>query len=88
MMHALLVYYIVCDVHVSLLTMNADIDECLEGVHNCFSSDNCVNSNGSFSCTCPAGYTLDMDGYSCTGHHLNPVHCVLTCMLAYPTTVA
>lgn len=33
------------------------IDECAAGSHNCDSNANCSDSEGSFSCSCSAGYT-------------------------------
>ena len=33
-----------------------DIDECLIGEHNCKASSTCVNSVGSFTCTCNDGF--------------------------------
>ena len=35
----------------------ADIDECSKGNSGC--SHGCVNTNGSYHCTCPSGYGLD-----------------------------
>uniref|UniRef100_A0A147BER9 Fibrillin n=2 Tax=Ixodes ricinus TaxID=34613 RepID=A0A147BER9_IXORI len=40
-----------------------DVDECLEGKHNC--SHKCVNSLGSYACSCPAGLHLSDDGVTC-----------------------
>ncbi|KAM7291186.1 sushi, von Willebrand factor type A, EGF and pentraxin domain-containing protein 1 [Ixodes scapularis] len=40
-----------------------DMDECLEGKHNC--SHKCVNSLGSYACSCPAGLHLSDDGMTC-----------------------
>ena len=36
-----------------------DIDECLEGKHNCGQNVKCINTNGSFICKCLIGYQLD-----------------------------
>ena len=33
-----------------------DINECTEGTHDC--SQTCVNTEGSFECTCLTGYML------------------------------
>ena len=33
-----------------------DIDECQNVVHSCGNNSDCVNIEGSYSCTCPAGY--------------------------------
>ena len=40
-----------------------DLDEC--NVNNGGCDDNCMNTPGSFSCACSAGYMLLMDGRSC-----------------------
>lgn len=42
-----------------------DIDEC--AVENGGCKHNCINTGGSFECTCNTGYKLDTDGKSCTG---------------------
>lgn len=39
-----------------------DIDECTRGVHTCESDQECVNTAGSFGCTCGAGYRRDSQG--------------------------
>ncbi|XP_070391078.1 signal peptide, CUB and EGF-like domain-containing protein 2 isoform X6 [Dermacentor albipictus] len=40
-----------------------DIDECQTQQNTC--KGQCVNTDGSFRCVCPAGYKLDTDGKSC-----------------------
>uniref|UniRef100_A0A0G4I514 EGF-like domain-containing protein n=1 Tax=Chromera velia CCMP2878 TaxID=1169474 RepID=A0A0G4I514_9ALVE len=40
-----------------------ELDECAAGVHNCDPQATCVNTNGSFTCTCSSG--LDGDGVAC-----------------------
>ncbi|XP_012942941.1 hemicentin-1 [Aplysia californica] len=42
----------------------ADRDECAEGRAVC--QHNCTNTMGSYKCSCPPGYRLNMDGYSCS----------------------
>ena len=42
----------------------SDEDECVR-LKPC--SDFCHNSPGSFACSCPFGYTLDIDGRNCLG---------------------
>ena len=39
------------------------IDECTTGAHNCFDASRCTDLAGSFSCTCPPGFTGD--GVNC-----------------------
>ena len=49
--------------------LSADIDECLEGTHNCnLTLANCTNTPGSFRCECIAGYSGD--GVTCIGIYL------------------
>ena len=43
----------------------SDTDECAMGIHTCSSSATCVNTPGSFTCTCNSGYTGS--GTSCGG---------------------
>ena len=40
-----------------------DIDECADGSHRCNSSASCINTDGSFNCTCDNGY--GGDGFNC-----------------------
>ena len=42
---------------------NTDVDECSLGLHTCVNAD-CVNTDGSFSCSCDPGFTSD--GMSCS----------------------
>ena len=41
-----------------------DIDECSEGVSGC--SQICVNTIGSYTCSCQNGYKLSNDNHTCT----------------------
>ena len=47
-----------------------EINECTTGSHNCYSTDHCLNTLGSFTCTCPSGYVLSGNGYSCFGIYI------------------
>ena len=42
-----------------------DIDECALNTDNC--EHNCVNTVGSYTCSCKSGYTETSDGIHCTG---------------------
>lgn len=41
----------------------ADIDECALGVHKC--SHTCINTDGSYMCSCPPDYVLDNNTMQC-----------------------
>lgn len=59
-----------------------DVDECQTGAHNCFSAEFYNNTVGGYTCSCPPGYTLDDDGYSCTDINecdIVPKKCQGTC---------
>ena len=42
-----------------------DINECTEGTDGC--SQQCINTIGSYRCSCSSGYRLASDGQACTG---------------------
>ncbi len=44
-----------------------DIDECVKNTDGC--SQTCTNNNGSFTCSCGAGYTLATDDVDCDGKY-------------------
>ena len=46
----------------------SDIDECLNGTHNCDINAYCTNADGSFNCTCNPGYMGN--GTHCQGESL------------------
>ena len=41
-----------------------DVNEC-EGVNDC--QQRCINTVGSYNCSCQAGFMLNNDGRTCTG---------------------
>ena len=41
-----------------------DINECVEGTHNC--EQICSNTEGSFTCSCRESYSLNEDGNTCS----------------------
>ena len=56
-----------------------DTDECIVG--SC--SQNCANTNGSFTCSCRNGFSLDSDGRSCNGKRLSYInHICMSIMLS------
>lgn len=48
-----------------LFLFNADINECVDNIHNCHNDAICNNTNGSFYCTCHDGYSGN--GVNCSG---------------------
>ena len=42
-----------------------DVNECTSATHKCHANADCVNTHGSYNCTCKAGYTGD--GRNCSG---------------------
>ena len=48
------------------LSFLSDVDECADNTHNCSKEGGlCINTKGSFNCTCQPGFTRD--GHNCTG---------------------
>ena len=50
---------------ISCLLLLADEEECENGTHNCALHAHCINTFGSFYCTCAHGYSGD--GVQCSG---------------------
>lgn len=46
-------------------TFYIDIDECSEGSHDC--EQMCINTHGSYTCSCDEGYEALNNGRSCVG---------------------
>ena len=48
-----------------------DVDECalaeVTGLQACRGNAECRNSPGSFTCSCPSGYVMALNGESCVG---------------------
>ena len=44
---------------------HADIDECRMEIDRC--NENCLDTVGSYTCNCNAGYTLNSNGFTCDG---------------------
>ena len=53
------------DVRIPVLFL--DFDQCGMNNHTCDSNAMCINTDGSFACTCNEGYTGD--GVYCGGKH-------------------
>ena len=43
----------------------SDLDECQMSTHNCSDNATCINTEGSFNCSCKPGYRGN--GYNCSG---------------------
>ena len=58
----------------------SDVDECAEDVHDCHRKAECINTRGSYRCSCLNGY--HGNGKQCKGkqvihvHLRNPIECV------------
>ena len=48
-----------------LLSVLLDNNECAEIENEC--DQNCQNTDGSYTCSCNMGYTLDANGHTCNG---------------------
>lgn len=57
-------------IHVRLTGLT-DIDECalaaVTGLQACQGDAECKNTPGSFTCLCPAGYVMALNGQTCVG---------------------
>ena len=45
--------------------MNTDINECAEGTDRC--DQTCTDTDGSYTCSCDAGYELANNNHQCDG---------------------
>lgn len=55
----------------SMLSCFSDIDECSMDKQACDSTQNCVNTIGSYLCECRIGFNLDPVTGACTGNWFN-----------------
>ena len=51
-----------------------DDNECNQNNGGC--SQNCINTIGSYKCACYEGYSLDLNGFSCSGKQANNYLCL------------
>ena len=54
--------------NITMDSCSADIDECALGTDTC--AHGCQDTQGSYTCTCQDGYTLNTDGRTCRGKEL------------------
>ena len=48
-----------------------DIDECVDdSLNHCEVQDSCINTNGSYTCSCNTGYTLHDNRRNCAGKNI------------------
>ena len=50
----------------------SDMDECTLGINGC--NQNCVNTEGTYLCSCFAGYQLGSDNHTCLGKNISHIH--------------
>ena len=48
-----------------IVTIIKEINECAEGTHQCDSTQICINTVGSYNCSCESEYCLANDGVTC-----------------------
>ena len=53
----------------SKFIMTTDIDECEDDSDEC--AQNCMDTDGGYSCSCGSGYTLAIDQHGCNGQYIN-----------------
>ena len=58
-------YHFLILLHGIVIIFVADSDECTLGNGGC--SHICTNTDGSYSCGCPSGFKLGLDGRTCHG---------------------
>ena len=64
-------FYYLFDISFIFFACNfADLEECSTNTHNCDVNADCVNTVGSYSCKCRAGYSGD--GQTCNGKKPSP----------------
>ena len=51
-----------------MFIIDLDIDECRDGSNQCQFDELCRDNDGSYTCRCPSGYTLEADGHRCKGN--------------------
>ena len=57
------------------LIIKLHIDECSQGLHNCSSNSQCIDTGISFSCICNYGYTGN--GVICNGRCYSGCHIIV-----------
>ena len=60
---------ILISVHVATVHFFIDINECAESIDNC--AQICTDTDGSYTCSCEAGYDLASNGHGCNGENNN-----------------
>lgn len=61
-----------CRISPQLICLSSiDLDECSEMIHGC--QHDCVNTEGSYRCSCKVGYSLQLDRKTCLAQgSINP----------------
>ena len=63
----------ICPLGYLITILHVDINECAMGTADCVNDATCVNTDGSFTCTCPSGFSGDgrASGTRCTGTYMH-----------------
>ena len=70
-----LLFKVISDVIIDLLSLpplSSDIDECIESEYNCSAKAKCIDTEGSYNCTCETGY--EGNGFTCTSMFMIRFH--------------
>ena len=71
-------YYFILFTRSYLLLTITDVNECLLYPDLCRGGGRCVNTDGSFTCVCPAGMELDSAGLVCKGNMSSKVEVTMS----------
>ena len=63
------------EAQINLYPFHLDTDEC--AINNGGCEQMCINTIGSFYCSCGTGYQLDVDGFNCTGENFIMINMLL-----------
>ena len=68
-------FLLLCFLLLFLNYFTLDVDECSEGTHTCSGDATCMDTDGSFTCSCHPGFTGN--GLNCTGQLRNEIVAVV-----------
>ena len=58
--------------NVTFCCISADIDECQLSLDTCHVNADCIDTVGSYFCSCISGY--EGSGFNCTGKHVQDIY--------------